>query len=326
MSNFWNSLPRPIVALAPMEGVSDSAFRQLCRRFGADVVYTEFISSDAIDHRAPSALRKMNFDLSEQPVICQIFGRNPNAFRRAAEEVQARGFAGIDINLGCPARKVMSHGSGVSLMRDPAYVRTLIESVLSAVTIPVSIKVRASIRKEAKEVDPTCSERVTAVDLVEAIRDLPIAAIMVHGRSYEQGFSGSPDTTMIREVKARFSGIVLANGGIQTADDAHTLLTASGADGVGIARGSIGQPWIFQETLKRLGRQPATHTAIDIPKTIRDHAQLVLSTKGERGLVEIRKHLSSYVTGLPNATAFRRRLSDVSTMTDIEAFVTDLPR
>lgn len=324
MKNFWTTLPRPIVALAPMEGVTDSAFRQLCRHFGADVVYTEFISSDAIDHRAPSALRKMDFHSSEQPVVCQIFGRNPDAFRRAAQEVERRGFAGIDLNFGCPARKVMSHGSGVSLMRDPQYARQLIESVMEAVSIPVSIKVRASIRREAKEVDPTCTDRVTAADLVAAIKDLPVAAIMVHGRSYEQGFTGSPDTAMIARVKQAFDGIVLANGGIHSADDGERILQASGADGVGVARGSVGRPTIFTDLRDRLRPDEGPTTTTETAEIIIRHADLILATKGERGLVEIRKHLSAYVTGLPNATAFRRRLSAVSTQADIAAFAGDV--
>lgn len=324
MTNFWTTLPRPIVALAPMEGVTDSAFRQLCRSFGADVVYTEFISSDAIDHRAPSALKKMDFDVTEQPVVCQIFGRNPEAFRRAAQEVEHRGFAGIDLNFGCPARKVMSHGSGVSLMRDPKYARQLIESVLEVVSIPVSIKVRASIRREAKEVDPTCTERITAADLVTAINDLPVAAIMVHGRSYEQGFTGTPDTEMIARVKREFKGVVLANGGIHSANDGQQILLASGADGVGVARGSVGRPTIFSELRKLLRPSQAQIAIPETSEIIMRHADLILATKGERGLVEIRKHLSAYVTGWPNATTFRRRLSGISTRPDIAAFAADV--
>lgn len=324
MKNFWTTLPRPIIALAPMEGVTDSAFRQLCRESGADLVYTEFISSDAIDHRAPSALRKMDFQEHEQPVICQIFGRNPDAFRRAAQEIERRGFAGIDLNFGCPARKVMSHGSGVSLMRDPQYARQLIESVLDVVSIPVSIKVRASIRREAKEVDPNCTERVTAADLAAAIRDLPVAAIMVHGRSYEQGFTGSPDTAMIAQVKQQFPGVVLANGGIHSADEGAEILTASRADGIGIARGSIGRPSIFSDLHQRLRPDDTPVTRHSTYDTILRHAELIIATKGEHGLVEIRKHLSCYVSGLPNATSFRRRLSSISSLRDIEAYAKDI--
>lgn len=307
-----------------MEGVTDSAFRQLCHSYGADVVYTEFVSSDAIDHRAPSALRKLDFDPSEQPVVAQIFGRNPDAFRRAAIEIEARGFSGIDINFGCPARKVMSHGSGVSLMRDPAFARRLIEAVTGAVDIPVSIKVRASIRKESKQVDPGCTDRVTALDLVEAIRDLPVSAIMIHGRSFEQGFSGAPDTAMIRQIKQRFNGLVLANGGIHTVDDARQILLASEADGIGVARGSLGRPWIFSTLAAGLRDQANDLVVPNLGQTILDHARLLTATKGSRAAVELRKHLAAYVTGLPNASNFRRRLSSIETMGDVETYAADV--
>jgi len=324
MTNFWSTLPKPILALAPMEGVTDSAFRQICREFGADVVYTEFISSDAIDHQARSALQKMDFRPNEQPVVCQIFGRNPDAFRRAAEEVQRRGFSGIDINFGCPARKVMSHGSGVALMRNPEYARTLIESVLATVDLPVSIKVRASIRREAREIDPQCSDRVTAVDLVNAIRDLPVAAIMVHGRSFEQGFSGEADIETIRQVKRLFHGVVLGNGGIHSPADATRMIETTGADGVGIARGSLGQPWIFQEVAAALKRNSTPTALPDVRQIIIRHAELLIETKGERALTQLRKHLAAYVRGHRHAHAFRRRLSAVTTLREIEMFANDL--
>ncbi len=322
MANFWSEQKGQILALAPMEGVTDSAFRRLCREAGADVVYTEFISSDAIAHDAKSSFAKMAFDPSEQPVVCQIFGHDVAAFAKAAAEVQRRGFAGLDINFGCPAKKVVRHGSGVALLRDPQYARRLIEAALERITIPLSIKVRTSIRKERREVQPGCSDRYTALDLLEAIEDLPIAAIMVHGRSYEGGFSGEVDTAMIREIKARFSGVVLANGGITTPERVVTILEETGADGVGIARGSQGQPWIFHQarSLLTTGRFDPTDWT-KVRTTALRHAELSEQAKGGRGLLEVRKHLAWYVRGFPGAAELRKKLVQFKNRAELESLL-----
>lgn len=326
MTNFWANLPKPILALAPMEGVTDSAFRSMAKRFGADVVYTEFISSDAIDHGSTAARRKMDFHPAEQPVVCQIFGRDLAAFRRAAQVVQDRGFAGLDINFGCPARKVISHGSGVALMRDPAYCRRLIEAVLDVITIPLSIKVRTSIRTERREIEPDCPDRYTALDLVEAIKDLPIAAIMVHGRSFEEGFDGAVDTVMIQTVKQRFSGVVLANGSIRTPADAARLLEQTGADGVGIARGALGRPWIFEQVRAHF-QEILTHEVSwnTVAAVAIEHAEAVARRGGSRALVEFRKHLVWYLSGVPGAAAARRQLPTVNELADVQTLLAGLP-
>ena len=321
MTNFWTNLPRPILALAPMEGVTDSAFRHMCRDNGADVVYTEFISSDAIGHRGRTALAKMTFDPAEQPVVCQIFGKDVAMFREAAKEIEARGFAGIDINFGCPAKKVVGSGSGVALLREPNFCRQLIEAILDVVTIPVSIKVRASIRKERREVQEG-ADRATALDLVRAINDLPVAAIMIHGRSFEGGFSGTIDVDMIRSVKAEFKGVVLANGGIQSPEDAVNMLKETGADGVGIARGAHGRPWIFRQTRSLL--TTGTYTAPtweEIRAVALTHAQRIMARKGKHGVLELRKHLAWYVRGMPGAAALRHDLVRVNSVEEIAALL-----
>ncbi|MBI4090125.1 MAG: tRNA-dihydrouridine synthase [Candidatus Kerfeldbacteria bacterium] len=324
--NFWRELKRPILALAPMEGITDSAFRTVAKQQGADVVYTEFISSDAIDHGSTTALHKMDFQPAEQPVVCQIFGRDLAAFQRAARIVEDRGFAGLDINFGCPARKVVSHGSGVALMRDPAYCRRLIEAVLDVITIPLSIKVRVSIRTERPEVAPDCPDVYTVLDLIEAIRDLPVAAIMVHGRSFERGFDGAVDTAMIQAVKQRFPGVVLANGGVRTPLDAVQMLSQTKADGVGIARGALGQPWIFQQTKAYLQRHPLNPVSWQTVTSIAtEHAVAAVQHGGPRALVEFRKHLAWYMSGVPGAAAARRQLPGVNQVADVQALLATLP-
>ena len=321
-TNFWLQLKKPILALAPMEGVTDVAFRTLCREQGADVVYTEFLAAEAIVHGGPTVLKKMAYREDERPVVCQIFGKTPAAFATAAQKVQAMGFDGLDLNFGCPARKVVRHGSGVALLRQPQYARRLIEAALEKITIPLSIKVRSSIRKESKDIAPGSTERSTALDLVEAIRDLPVTAIMVHGRGFEQGHSGKIDTDMIRRVKEDFPGLVLANGGITTPARVKTMLEETGADGVGIARGSWGQPWIFSQARQYLSTgsyQPVEWQVV--ASVIRRHAELLMEYKDAHGLLEFRKHLGRYISGFPGAAQWRAKAVRVETLADVEAVI-----
>lgn len=323
-TNFWLQLKKPILALAPMEGVTDIAFRAICKQNGADVVYTEFLPADGIAYGAKKILEKMKRTDDERPVICQIFGRDPAKFAIAAKKVEAMGFDGLDINFGCPARKVVSSGSGVALLRTPQYARQLIEAAMANTSLPVSIKIRTSIRKERKEILPG-ADRYTALDLLAVITDLPVAAIMVHGRSFESGHSGEVDMDMIRRVKEAFQGIVLANGGITTPEQAKVMLENTGTDGVGIARGSWGQPWIFQQTREYLATGQVTPIAWDrVKAVILEHARLMYTTKGDWGLREFRKHLAHYIKGRPGAAIMRRQAVTVETLADVEALVAGL--
>lgn len=325
MKNFWLSLPKPILALAPMEGVTDKAYRQLCKENGADVVYTEFMPADGIFHRARKVLEKMERGDDERPVICQIFGRDPVKFANAAQYIEQAGFDGVDINFGCPARKVVGSGGGVALLRNPDHARHLIEAAMEKISIPLSIKVRASIRKERKEIAPGEPERYTALDLVRAIKGLPVAAVMVHGRSFEQGHSGEIDTEMIRQVKKEFPGLVLANGGITSPTEAVTMLNATGADGVGIARGSWGAPWIFRQTRELLTTGKVTEiTTNELVSAIRRHATLLYTYKGAHGLIEFRKHFAHFISGRPGAARLRARAVQVTTLEDIDELLKEL--
>lgn len=302
-----------------MEGVTDSAFRRMAKFFGANVVYTEFVAAEAVVHGGERIRRELRFQADEQPIVAQIFGKDVATFRDAAAIIERLGFAGLDINFGCPARKVVRSGAGVSLMRDPRFCRQLIESVLNVIHIPLSIKVRASIRRERREVDPGDNRRVTALDLVHEIADLPVSAIMVHGRSFEGGFDGPIDVEMIRAVKRAFPGKVLANGGITSPADAIGLLDATGADGVGLARGALGRPWIFADIRTRLnGAEPRFRTWLEHIDDIERHAQWAHEAKGPWGIVEFRKHLAWYVRSTPGAAQIRRSLATLNTLDDVK--------
>jgi len=337
MTSFWDALPRPFTALAPMAGVTDTVFRRLCKEGGADVVYTEFLSIDAIVHESKKTFDMMRFDPSEQPVVVQIFGKHPELYEKAARIIARYGFAGIDINFGCPAYKVVKNGGGVSLMRNPSLCRDIVAAtVAGAGNIPVSIKCRASIKKRAEknEIDyarndadglndcnASCetSDTVTAVDLINAVKDTGLSAVMLHARSYEKPFDGAPDINAYHEVRKIWDKILIANGGIDSPESAQEILSHAPVDGVGIARGSWGKPWIFKQIREYLHTGSYTTLTLNkIKERILHHAHLALALKGTHGLIELRKHLGWYIKGFPHASQVRTQLMQCTTVEEIE--------
>ena len=312
--NFWKKSKKPILALAPMAGITDSAFRQLVKNFGCDIVYTEMVSADALYYDSKKTLEMLKFSVKEKPVVVQLFGKKPEMFSKAASIVTAAGFSGIDINFGCPARKVVAHGGGVTLMRDLKKSREIVKAVLAGTKLPVSAKIRTSIQKVNK--------KVTCFDFYRKISDLKVIAIMVHGRSYEQGFEGKPDYQTIREFKKKVkkNQIVLANGGINQPEDASTMLEKTDCDGVGLARGARIQPWLFQQIRDNMIK--GTYKEFDleqIKKTAIKHAVLMNKTKGDRGIIEMRKYLVWYFRGFPCASKMRKKFVSVNSLADIKA-------
>ena len=225
---FWESLRKPIFALAPLSGVTDSAFRRICKGFGADVVYSELCSSTAFAYQPEATLRAMRFDDSERPYVVQLFGNNPEHFATAARRVTSEIRPdGIDINFGCPIAKVFKRGAGAALMTNLPLAKEVIRSVIENTHLPVSIKTRTMVKG------------VDLLSFLDYIGDLEIQALMIHGRSYAQGFSGPNDIETTREARAHFKGIILANGGVKSAAEGLELLERTQADGIGIARGRL---------------------------------------------------------------------------------------
>lgn len=299
--NFWQNINKPILALAPMAGITDSAFRQVCKEYGADVLYSEMTSADGLFYGGKKTLGLLKFNKKEKPLIIQLFGKRPESFSAAAKLVEKSGASGIDINFGCPARKVVAHGGGVTLMRDLDKCHEIIENTLKETSLPVSVKIRTSINCGNK--------KITAEYFIKKIIKLPISAIMIHGRSYEQGFNGPADYEMIKRVKEMVRIPVLANGGINSPEEAKIMLDKTKADGVGLARGVRGRPWLFQQIKDYLGAGRYQEFGWEqIKKVMLDQAKIAFETKGERGLIELRKHLAWYVSGFPRASALRAKL------------------
>jgi len=312
MKNIWTKLNKPIIALAPMAGITDSAFRQICKNFGADVVYSEMVSVDGFFYGSDKTFELMKFNKKEKPIVIQLFGSKPELFAKAAKEVEKFGADGVDINFGCPAPKIYKNMGGVRLMRDLDLCHEIVKATCEAVKIPVSIKIRSSINFPD-------SKKVTALDLVKKVKDLPISSIMVHGRSYEQGFSGIVDLEGIKSVKRAFKGIVLGNGGIYTPEQAKAMLAKTGADGIGLAQGVLGKPWLFKQIkdyLKTGKYQEFNFT--QIKKVAYKQAALNYKLKGKTGILEMRKHLGWYFKGFPGASDLRKKLVQVETLSDIK--------
>jgi len=302
-NNFWQKLNKPIYSLAPMAGVADSAFRQICKKFGADVVYSEMISATAIVYNSKKTLELMEFGKIERPYVIQLFGSKPEHFAIAAKFITKKVKPdGIDINFGCAVKKVTKQGAGIALMANLKLARQVIEATINNTNLPVSIKIRSQVGK------------ITALDFLKHLSDLDIKAIMIHGRTSTQGNSGSVNYKIIKQAKKYFKGIILANGGVKDKKSAVELLKLTGADGIGIGQGALGKPWIF----KQLRINNYELTIKDIYKVALEHSKLEQKLKGKQGIIEMRKHLCWYVNGMENASELRKELIRVESLNDIK--------
>jgi tRNA-dihydrouridine synthase len=288
MPDFWRKLKKPILALAPIAGYTNSSFRQICKRYGADVVYSEMASAVALNYGGKKTMELLRFQRPERPYVVQVFGNDPKYFRNAA-------------------KKVFSNGSGAALMINKKIGRAVIEETLKGTKLPVSVK----IRSEAGD--------VTAYQFVRSVKDLPIRAIMIHGRTLAQEFSGEIDYAQIKKIKSLVDIPVIANGGINTPLDAKIMLERTGADGIGIARGALMKPWLFLEIREYLKKGEYEDFGIEkIKKAALDHAKMSFRAGGAHGILEMRKYLLWYFRGFENAKEARRDLVQVESVKDIE--------
>ncbi len=311
MTNFWHKIKKPIIALAPMAGITDSAFRLLSRKHGADVVYTEMVSIDALYYDAKKTLAMLKRLPGEKPVVLQLFGKRPELVAKAVKYVEKAGFSGIDFNFGCPARKVVRHGGGVTLLKNLTLVHDLLEQACANTKLPISVKTRTSINDGKK--------KITVFDFIDKIKELPISTLMIHGRSYEQGFVGEVDYEIIKQVKKTFKGIVLGNGNLTSPEKVKEMLDKTGVDGVGIARGVYGKPWIFEQIQEYLKKKNYFNPDLKFIKKIAlEHAKYNEKMKGKHGLIEMRKHLCWYFRGFPQASDFRKELVQFKTIKELK--------
>ena len=308
MKNFWRDLNFPILAMAPMVGITDSAWRRLVKSWGADVVYSEMIASEALIRGAYKALKMMDFEAAEQPFVVQLMGNKPEVMAQAAKLAAERGAAGIDINFGCPANKIAKNYCGVMLMRDLELSHQIIEAVIKAVAVPVSLKVRTSINCQGHNYKN--KDMVSILEFLEHMQDMPIAAVMIHGRSFEAPFDGDIDHQMIREAKKIFTnGPLLANGGVATVEDAGRVLELTQADGLGLARCALGKPWVFKQIKEYLATGSYKEVGWQETKeAMLEHARLFYKFYGQDFFKPMRRHLAHYTKGLEKASEIRQQL------------------
>ena len=294
--------PRPVV-LAPMEDVTDLTFRYICKGFGADMMYTEFISSDGLIRDAAKTLAKMRIFDYERPIGIQIYGHIPEAMVEAAVRAQEAGPDFIDINFGCPVNKIARRGAGSGMMRFPDKMVEITRSVVDAVKLPVTVKTRLGWDDDSKII----------VELAERLQDAGIEALTIHGRTRAQMYKGQADWTLIGKVKSnpRMRIPIIGNGDITTPQQAKDAFDRYGVDAVMIGRASFGHPWIFREVKHFLETGEITEPMsvserVDLAKR---HLAKSLEFKGEKvGILEMRRHLSCYFKGLDNFKETRLKL------------------
>lgn len=289
--------------LAPMEDVSDPPFRALCKKHGADVMYTEFISSEGLIRDAAKSVQKLDIFEYERPVGIQIFGSEIDSMKKATELCEKANPDIIDINYGCPVKKVTCKGSGAGILQDIPKMVKLTKEIVDSTSLPVTVKTRLGWDENTKYI----------VEVAERLQDVGIKAISIHGRTRSQMYKGDADWTLIGEVKnnPRIHIPVFGNGDINSPEKALSYKNKYGVDGLMIGRASIGNPWFFNQVKHffKTGDHLPLPTLEDKIKTVKEHLEFSIKWKGERlGILEMRRHYANYFKGIPNFKQFRINL------------------
>jgi nifR3 family TIM-barrel protein len=307
------------ILLAPMEDVSDPPFRYVCKLFGADIMYTEFISSEGLIRDAAKSVKKLDFSEFERPIGIQIFGHDIDSMVKAAEYAERANPDIIDINYGCPVKKVASKGAGSGIMNNIPKMVEMTKAVVNAVKLPVTVKTRLGYDGDRKDI----------VEIAERLQDVGIQAITIHGRLRTTRSSVPADWSLIGDVKHnhRMKIPVFGNGDVLDGPSAKYFRDNFGVDGLMVARGSYGNPWVFKEikqylTSGTLPVSPDIHERIRISKI---HLSKSVEWKGERqAMMEMRKHWSDYFKGFPNFKPFRIRMMQTDHFDEMQSIMDEI--
>ena len=299
------------LALAPMAGVTDMAFRQICRELGAGYSCTELVSAKALCYQDKKSRTLLKMAPNEHPAAAQIFGSDIACMAEAAQiAAEVSGAEVIDINMGCPVGKVVSNGDGSALMKDPEKAARLAEAVVKASPVPVTVKMRRGWDKGS----------INAVELAKMLEQAGVSAIAVHGRTRTQMYAGQADWTTIRQVKQAVSIPVIANGDVFSPQDAVRILDFTGADMAMIGRGCFGNPWLFQQALAALSGEPIPPLPPLSERwdTAVRQIELAVADKGEHiALLEARKQLCWYLKGVSHANYYKEQIVQMNTLEDV---------
>ncbi len=296
------------LVLGPMAGVTDLPFRLLCKEKGVDLVYTEMVSAKGVQYNNKNTENLLEVSEEERPAAVQLFGSDPDILSDTARRIEHRNFDILDINMGCPVPKVVNNGEGSALMKNPKLIGEIVRKVSQGYSKPVTIKIRKGFEEE------------NAVEVAKIAEENGASAIAVHGRTRDQYYSGTADWEAIRKVKESVSIPVIGSGDIFTPQDAKRMLEQTGCDGLMIARGTRGNPWIFEQIkayLKQGVLLPRPHFS-EVREMIVRHAELLTKFKGEFiGLREMRKHVAWYMTGYPGSAKFRNSVNEIENLKDL---------
>ncbi|QHQ59868.1 tRNA dihydrouridine synthase DusB [Anaerocolumna sedimenticola] len=297
--------------LGPMAGVTDLPFRILCKEQGADLIYTEMVSAKGIQYNNKNTENLLTVEEKERPVSLQLFGADPHIMSETAKRIEHRNFDILDINMGCPVPKVVNNGEGSALMKEPKLVGEIVHAVSTAIQKPLTVKIRKGFTEST----------ANAVEIAKIAEANGAAAIAVHGRTREQYYSGRADWNIIRAVKEAVRVPVIGNGDIFKPEDAKRLMLETGCDGIMLARGVRGNPWLFAQVREFLNTgkildKPNVFEAVDM---MLRHARLSIQYKGEYiGIREMRKHVAWYTTGYPLAAKLRQHVNEIEDYSQLE--------
>lgn len=286
------------ILLAPMEDVTDLSFRVICKRLGADIVYTEFVNSEGLVRDSKKTKAKMHFIAEERPIGIQIYGGSDMSMGVAAQLAESLEPDIIDVNCGCWVKNVAGHGAGAGLLRDLPKMEQIVSSVVNAVKLPVTVKTRLGWDTDS----------IKIVDVAKMVEQAGAAALTVHCRTRAQGHKGDPDYSWIPQIKAAVSIPIIVNGGAIQPQDVKRIFDETGCDGVMIARGAIDNPWIFRQAKHFLqtGELLPPPSLEDRMAVLFEHLDYAIEYKGEKkAVIEFRKHYAAYLKGFPNASKTR---------------------